>query len=477
MASDRAFGRSMFGTRITAVIPIRQSRLLLIVCAILGSVIVVGMAIAAISALWQPRSLQAMLPGNDVVALFSNVTNEDVRVWSDRFPELRKVPVFSGRLELGILNTAAGRGWILSSPIKDEPLPDSNGSYYGQQVLLSDPEVLARMTGNAERLRANEAFLALSAGLFENSTRIYLSEDASTASTLIPTPLRPLISASGAVLIAHQDDSALLRVFGKSTVQMGDLNAMEVPILKPMPEMVLSLSDPATLINTTLDILPPHERDIRTGILAQKAADLLGGEVSPEYDILPLLKNASTLAWTSSGGSLNVLLEGEMNDARALRERLAAFHERFAAEQTGTSVTRHTFTHGFASAILKSDSASVVEKQYSAGGWTVRETGNGQQTLLSAVHGTAFIMTNNAQWLKQTIAGGTSEMPPTPGGTRFAQGALSPQLLKTLTADHENTPVWTWLRNGSQPAKQGNALWAAEFHGHVMTLSFTLPQL
>jgi len=456
---------------IAAMPTFRLHPLRLIAFALLGSLIVLGGAITAVVALWQPRSLEAMLPGEGTIALFSNVTREDLRAWSDRFPTVRSVPNFAGQLELGILDFGNGsHGWILSSPVKDVPLPETNGTFRGQNVLFSNPKAMDMMT-QVPRLRAIAMFQELSRGMSPGASRVYLRTNEQEASAALPAQLRPFIVASGGLLLSRDGEAALIRVYGKPATIHGSA-PVGVTAVSPAPDLTLALATPVQMFDRELARFPDTERAVRRGQLTTVINDLLGDEWSLQYDILPLISQTSTFSWKAGTGSMpSFLLRSSTTNVAEMKKRLLAFHESFKTRLTGTIITRHTFDRGFTSAILGSDPAHVEDLRTSVNGWTVRETRqkNGGRVMLSATRGREFIVSNRRGWLKDIVTG-TRELPlPTVSGQFVAGGTLSPALFERWTADMRSEPGWMWIRSTVHAKEE--VLWGADMEGKTLTVS------
>ncbi len=450
------------------------SPLRLILLALLGSAIIVGGVMSAVISLWEPRSLEAMIPADATVALFSNVTSEDVRLWSDDMPVLRNIPDFTDPLDLGVLTLEGGtQGWILTSRSEKITLPSVNGDFRGQPVLMSDPGVMEKMTGNSPRLRASGPFVQLSPGLAGNSKRMYLRANGIDTGAALPPLLRPLIRASGALLLSIQDHTATLRLLG-TTTDMGGTVTGPLPGLTPAPDAVLVLGNPLRAMDIHLQTLPETERVIAQGMLAKNAGTLIGPGWSWTYDILPLAKEESTVAWkknTGTGADVSYLLKSNTANTTETRTRLAAFHERFRTQLTGTIVTRRTLDKGVPSAILHSDPSQIEERQETRNQWTVRITREkgGPRVLLSAIRGREFFITNSEAWLNQ-LTGSHAETPLPPGrGIPIAGGSLSAELFSRHTADMMNRPEWKWLMSGMN--MHSGVAWGVERTDHVLTLS------
>ncbi|MBI2635748.1 hypothetical protein HYW84_00270 [Candidatus Peregrinibacteria bacterium] len=460
---------------ITTMLSLNFSKLRLFLLALLVSATVIAATLFLVISMWQPLPLEAILPGADVTALFSNVTREDVRTWSDRFPELKNVPDFEDRLELGILQIPSGsRGWILSSPVKETPIPYSNGEFRNQDVILSDPHLMGMMTGNSVRLKSLDVFRELKKNAPAAAPHIYLRSDPAGASALLPYPLRPFIALSGGLLLSKAGGTSRISVFGAPaniTAAVPD----DVTMFSQAPDLVLAISSPAYAIDLWLASLPEIERAIRRGQLANIAHDLLGDDWSMQYDILPAMRDAAVLSWKTGTGSTPLfMLQSHAASAAGIRRQLQELHDGFKAMLTGTTVARRMFDRGFTSAVLGSDPSQVEDVKTVENGWTVRETRqkNGDRMMLSASRGREFVVSNKREWLEDVIAETPARRLPDASDSTIASGVFSVNLLRKLISGALAGQEWQWLLEDF-PASRPIA-WYLERNGHGLTLSLTL---
>lgn len=460
---------------ITTMPSLNFSKLRLLLLALLVSAVVVAAAIFLVISMWQPLPLEAILPGADVTALFSNVTREDVRTWSDSFPELKNVPDFEDRLELGVLQIPNGsRGWILSSSVKEMPIPYSNGEFRNQDLLLSDPHLMEMITGSSARLKSLDVFRELKKNAPAVAPHIYLRSDPAGASSLLPHPLRPFIALSGGLLLSKAEGMSQISVFGApANITVAVLD--DVMMFSQPPDLVLAISSPAYAIDLWLASLPETERAIRRGQLAKIAHDLLGDDWSMQYDILPAMRDAAVLSWKTGTGSTPLfMLQSHAASTADIRRQLQELHDGFKSMLTGTTVTRRVFDRGFTSAVLGSDPSQVEDVRTVENGWTVRETRqrNGDRMMLSAARGREFAVSNKKEWLKDVITGTPARRFPNASASTIASGVFSMNLLRKLTSGALAGQEWQWLLEDF-PASRPIA-WYLERNGHGLTLSLTL---
>ncbi len=445
----------------------------------LGGTVIIGITtVAGLLALWQPRGLEALLPADRTLAFFSDVRWSDMQQFAGQYPSLRRVPAFQERLTLGVIALPGGSDtWVLASRAKEIPLPSTNVTINRQELLADDESIAALLASASPRLQAEQSFGRLTADMDASAPWIFFRTDAASASALLPSLVRPMLHASGAVLLRRGDAGSMLRIAGLPALPVQGTLQRPLPSLTPEPDVSLAVQDGHAAVDAWLFPLPESERAVREGMLSRKAAELLGGEWSTAYDILPLLDGETAVHWkTGTGGGIRFQMEGSADGD--LAGRLDDIHDRFRSDLTGAVVVRRTLEKGFGSSVVHDDPAAVEDRRYGAGGWTVRESRGraSGKTLLTAWRGARYILSTDREWLAQAIAAsdGQSWMSP---GRAFARGALSPKFQQTTLEGVAAHPAWIWLGAASVTGKPGMALWAAEFHGQAMTLSFTLPQL
>lgn len=433
--------------------------------------IILGGAIAGLFVLWQPTPLEGVLPAQSTVALFSHATHEDLRTFQSVFGSLKTVPVFEGKFDLGVI-TVPGKGefWVLASPIKENPLPSVNVRIGRQELLASDTAVEQMLLDAGESLRSSHAFSTLARGIDRTQPWIFVQNAPATVATL-PPRLRPLMQASGTVLLALQEKKAILRILA-TPLDLPRIQSPRIAALTPAADFSLALGNPLTTLDAHWKALPESERLIQQGILTRFAGQLLGGEWSWTYDIAPLLAGESALSVRTTGtGALSFFLSSTMRDSVDLRERLAAVHDRFRMQLAGSVVLERKLDREVTWSILQSDPAQVEDRMESINGWTVRQTreGNGTRMLGSATRAREVVFTNNREWLNQLTRNRVDVALPSLSGSPIAGGHLSPALVDRFAADVLREPGWMWLLNGRRSEK--GMLWSVEADADTFTVS------
>lgn len=462
-------------SRIIEMTTLRLSPLRLILLSLGGALIIAIGAFAAVFSLWQPRALQSFLPADSTVALFSNVTREDIRAFTGRFPSFKDVPLYDGVLSLGVLATPNGQGdgWILSSEKKETPLTSVNLRVGRQAFFASDPALRAQLTQGTMRLSASPSFYTLTRNTHPGDRQVFFA--AADGPAVLPAPLRPLQPESSAWLVAIDDRRMVLRALGKTDAPLERVTG-SLPPLSPPADATVILSNPSRLLELQTQALPEQERVLPQGWLSRKAREMLGGDWSWAYDILPLLQRESSISWRTDDTGLSFLFQGSAAHTRDLRERFTAFHDVFRSRLAGTVTTERTLDRGLSATIIRNDPLQVEDRQQSSNGWDIRETmktgGIRSAMLLSGIRGREFFITNKREWLTHMTTPGPRMSLPVSGGLPVMGGTVAPALFASLTSDLAKHPGWAWMAQNlaaSQPV-----VWTLERDGQGQTLSLTL---
>lgn len=446
----------------------------LILLAVLGSAIILIGVTLAVSGLWQPRQLEAILPANETVALFSDVTREDVRAWSDAFPMLRTVPVFEGRLDAGVVRDAqnGGEGWILTSTHRDIPLPSANGEIYGQDFLASEGMSLGWLTGNAPRLKTSQTFRTLTHSLAAGAPYIFLAQDGHES--VVPVPLQPFVRGSGSTLFSKNGETMIVRIAGSA--REAESITADAWAFTPSPDTTLLLGNAKEILEQRQQALSVTDRQIEQGMIITKIHELLGTELSFAYDILPLLGGESSLSWKSGTGTSPLFLfSGTAGDLSTLRQTLSGIHGNARSLSSGIAVRQFSLDTDLRSTLIGSNPSAVDDRRESQNGWTVRRTeerGNAgavRTLLVSGTRGNRFFISNAKEWAGTVIGAAATVSLPSLTGSPSAGGVLALDRFAAYTEALRSQPGWAWLLG--DPDGKKSILWGAEIEPDVFTLT------
>lgn len=407
------------------------SPLRLLLLSALGSALVLGGAFAGVMALWQPAPLGAFLPARETLAYFHNVSQEDLKPFLTMFPALRTFSQTQSDMDIGVIRMQDGRiGWVASAPAKSDVA--GNMKIGRQEFLTSETDSMQKMlTGSGYRLRSLPSFRSLAAGLGHDARWIFVqSADAPVAS--LPPLLQPMIRGSGALLLAFDRATAMLRIYG------------QVP--------------------------GPADQPIEQGMLTRMIADTVGGEWSYRYDLLPLIAAESSFSWrmTTGTGGTAFLLRSAAGNVPNLHRALGTLHDHFRTQFAESAVVRLTFDRRFTTTMLTGNPLQSTDREENMYGWAVRQTQAREgRVLFSAIRGRQFIVTNTEDWLLQSIT--TDGKAPFPGP--LGDTPASP-LFEQWNAGNRQQPGWQWLESVFPPRTP--VLWSVERDRQGTTLSLTL---
>lgn len=174
-------------------------------------------------------------------------------------------------------------------------------------------------------------------------------------------------------------------------------------------------------------------------VLRAKVRDLLGDDVSLQYDLLPLLDQSATLhqrAASGTGTITSFLLEG--NASAAELAALPRLHKSAASLLQKGTVVRTTFDEDTVATQVRADATSLEHTQERMGNWQVESTlaPGGTAGLVTGTSNRKFFITNNPQWAMQQIASESNNIPlPAVPGAWTMGGVLNSDAISPPTQD------------------------------------------
>lgn len=410
--------------------------------AIIGIAAAVGIGLIAATALLFPRSQSygpaEMLPA-DRTALYLEHTDASVLMrLRSTVPSLDTLPPDAGATAALIRHDDGSRRWVVFA--RDEA---------GASAIRADASTLA-LIGTGARLSDDPAFRALSRDRAGTGSWLFL-RDAQHDLSLPPVLAQP----HGPLSIELRPDET--RVAWTTDGVTRPLTSGFKDIGMPVVLRVQS-GDLRRFVATASDALSPDTR------LAYKAAlrgwfeRAFGKDVSLAYDLGPLLEDQASLTLARAQSGTVALLEGR---SRGAASRLEALHAAFRATAGGALHVQRTFdeqfrVHNVRAGSETTDDTSVIE------GWTVRSTTRENNGIHSALKGDRFILSDDADLLREAID--ALPVPAADGpGMIVAHGELDTEdtrsLLQTALPGQEpplpgalaSEPLLRWelIRNGN----------------------------
>jgi hypothetical protein len=128
--------------------------------------------------------------------------------------------------------------------------------------------------------------------------------------------------------------------------------------------------------------------------LLQEAVHTYGKNISLQYDILPLLKEPSSVQLSASGGVLNILLSGSMQETKSLHSILDRLHAEYERTLPSSKITKRVLDKRFSSIDIRHDPTMIERNQRAEEGWLVRSTSlaGSHKEMVTATQSNAFII-------------------------------------------------------------------------------------
>ncbi len=184
-----------------------------------------------------------------------------------------------------------------------------------------------------------------------------------------------------------------------------------------------AVNDPSLAWQALAAVMPPDRLTIIEGMLGASINARFGPDVSPRYDLLPLMDKGMRIETGTASGASVFLLSGtsSVQDSTAIISRLHA-----SVRQGGSATERITqkTTDGFLiDAIVPAVAADTVTEN--RGGWTVSVTGS----FRTAIRGDNVIIGNDRRTFEAALSQTATALPV---GT-VAEGTVGTQTLSMLT--------------------------------------------
>lgn len=352
----------------------------------------------ALSLLWfAPQSSPAdLLPAKNVTALFSRITKENARPFIEEFPQLASVPLPSASPSaLALVRLDSGTdGWILFTR---QSIPGKPSF----AVSASSPEMLALLSHTSTPLSASPDYRMLE----ESDASALAAHLRFPALTQPQHPLfrrfAPVTSplsmtiGSGGITIAWPHEKA----------ETSTLSHIAPPVFD-QELLTLQTSDGTDPLGSIIDRISREDALVLQGALTGMLKEIFGDDLSPRYDLLPLMEHEYALHLAGSYDHPRFVLRGGAPEARTHVEKL---HALFAAHVPVSESRTHAFDDGFVMTDIRRLEDAVEDVASREHGWDVRRTTTGSGTaLISALRGSDFILANDETGFARALTDGDS---------------------------------------------------------------------
>jgi hypothetical protein len=411
--------------------------------ALLGIAAFICVALTLAAVILFPRSRMSgpaeLLPAESTLAYIERYDSSQSALITSLLPGLLGVPVSDEPSTIAIVKMNDGtNAWI-------------RFAREGEAAITSSNQSALAMLGTGAMLSDNDTFAALSRT--NNSAGLWAyvrPQDVPPAvNTAIRTPETPF-----AISIAQDGVRVAWEHAGEAMATVSDGQKM----LFANPVLAVQAGDMKDVLSRASSLLGDGTRLAYEGALRAWFSRNFGSELSPVYDLSPLLDGRSALTiGQNNDGTYAAVLEGNIDDAETHLNKL---HEGARSSLTGVVRVQRTFDEQFEQNNLRADESAVADEERDVSGWTLRETAINGRGLYSARNGDRFILSNNAALLRKALE--TSASVQEGSGNAIARGTLNSatarQALRNLLPEEE-LPLpaglllkadihWEWLRQG-----------------------------
>lgn len=353
----------------------------------LGSFIVVATGIVLA---WQeipaePRDPGTILPLDQTVAVLINIDAVTANVIGKTLPQISTMPQKKGMSAAALLQKEDGTlGWVVLMP----------SGKSGLSLVSDDNQIVELLAHTKEnpRLGTSATYVMLTKNCLAGQCA-YVAFPKLRIDT--HSPLGALFASEAPTSVEIGNDSLTLRTIVNSHEDRLPLMDTGPKDLFDHPLLILHVANFVTFARNVQRVLQPEPALALKTLIRASLAPLFGEDISPFYDLPPLLKGKTTLyAAQGSGTHLRIVLEGEQRDnGKMLHSLLQHFHE----QQITTTVEKHTFDNRFQLNVMRQDESQINTQSGSILGWktlSVEQKVTGASLFL-ALKGRNYILSND----------------------------------------------------------------------------------
>lgn len=358
-----------------------------------AALIVVTVATAAILSLPKgPIDPAAHVPAAETIALFTNLTTQNNSALSAHIQELSQVTLTDIPSTVALLKTGSGLiGWAILEPTLNPDQPFT--------IRTSDPVLASLFQGIQNPLSKQYSYRVL-AGKPTSSPSAWLRFPDISLST--SSPFATLLRTDTPVAISPTADGLTLRMNADAFASIPALGTGPKELFAE-PLFILHTSNGNAFLDTLSGTLRSDTLLIPKTLLRSALTTLFGKDLSPAYDLPPLLEGTTTLEIAKgNSNTFRVFLEGEIpNDEKALDHLTDLFLGTLAT----ANVYTQTFDEKFNWQDIRQDESLIEDTTRTENGWTIRtmrQTKTGT-LLLQALRGNRYILSNDTDAMQKAI--------------------------------------------------------------------------
>lgn len=430
----------------------------------LGTLSLLGILVASATVwfLFPKKQMQPedLLPADRTVLFLHLKDAKDLPTLAAWFPILREVPPSPLLAAAALLALDRGEhAWVFfyrPSTAQRSPLLVQTSSPQALRFLrLPGEEASARSFLPLQRAPAYRA--VRSGG--NTDTRLFLGspflarEPSYALDALLPlrAPLHVHLGASGTTITSVTKDLP-----GREVLPM------EIPLAFADPLLVFGTVHPAALLAHAHASLLPSVTVPFVAIARAMLRDLFGEDLSPAYDLLPLLGQSAILQIgpATGSGKTSILLQGAIDDRADTKRRLEMLHERFRETLPVNQVVSRSFEGDRSFEDVRQSESGTEVLQRTTQGWEMRETRHrgSRRVFVTALSGNRSILSTSSEAVDAflDVRYGRLMLPPSAGpgiiqsGGRadalFLRGLLAFLLPDVLPPPLSGTYRWSVVR-------------------------------
>lgn len=374
-----------------------------------------------------------VLPANRTVALFSHITDRERRRFSSLFPSLKDIPLDAHTVAVAFvrLPDESIAGVLFRTPA---PL----GGSLPFTVSVSGPEANDILKDIGIPLSHDPLFRLLVPKKTMTHTWAYLNVPTLGNTWQLQSPVVFLPSKTGFDIFTVARDAS---VFG-APLQHAPPRLFDIPLF------VFHASD-ARAAMEALSMLLRDEPSVATeSVLRGTLAEVVGPDVSPRYDLLPLLAGQTALHVSEDPRThaLQFVLIGSTSGTPEESARLQRVVASMIAQWPTTRTISRTFDDKYVFRAISADDTLLQRHSTSSGAWkveTVTQAQTGQTVLLARNHND-FIVSNAPAAFTRALAMDISDvrdsLEPLPAALGLFQRDWTERMLRekfpTLVSPH-----------------------------------------
>jgi hypothetical protein len=400
------------------------------------------------------------IPADETVAFFEHITKENHAFFARAFPLLTEVPLTEADASVAFVKINDERiAWILLEPNAGDSQPF--------RIRTSSPQASALLTDIEHPLSRDYTFSVLHKDPQDRGPSAFIRFPRLTIDSA--SPLGALLRPDRPTSITQTVDGLRIRFLTSNTDK--DFSALEhgPKDIFPHPLFIMQASNLSETLHLSQSILQPTPVLISKTILRQAIASLFGTDISPAYDIAPLLTGPTSLqaALDSDGVHIRFLLEGEL-----MGESDTLWHlgDLFRAKLSVIAQESPTFDGKFTLPIVRHDSDLLEDTTKNENGWTVRTIVQKKNTsgLRIGLKNNTYLISNDADAFKNALispAPALSSLEQAPFGLGIVQSKEAGNLL-------ERTVPTIWPRTVLPSGTGGYLKWKMTQEGKRITVLF-----